>query len=155
MNTILSRSAALAAILAFGAAASPAIAAGPPPSTPAQSEGATNAAVNRATTNQAGEDEPGTPRPNASAKSKRRAYGRYCANQSRKHVDGEKGTPFSRCVTAMAKLANDNTPSPRKACKTESRKHADGEKGTPFSRCVSAGAKLLEDLRQKDETPGS
>lgn len=79
------------------------------------------------------------PAPPSNAK----AYGRYCKDQSRKHVKGEKGTPFSQCVTAMAKLAGGATDSPREACKALSRKHARGEKGTPFSRCVAAGAKLL------------
>ena len=49
------------------------------------------------------------------------------------------------CVTAMAKLANEQTSSPSKACKAESKKHVDGQKGTPFSKCVVAGAKLLND----------
>ena len=79
------------------------------------------------------------PAPPSNAK----AYGRYCKDQSRKHVKGEKGTPFSQCVTAMAKLAGGATDSPREACKALSRKHARGEQGTPFSRCVAAGAKLL------------
>jgi hypothetical protein len=99
-----------------------------------------------------GPDNPGAnhPGPDASLPKKAKAYGRYCKDQSKKHVDGEKGTPFSRCVTAMAKLTSDDTNSPRKACKDQSKKHVDGEKGTPFSRCVSAGAKLLKD--QQDET---
>ena len=92
---------------------------------------------------------PATPGPNASAKSKGRAYGKYCADQSKKHASGEKGTPFSRCVTAMAKLASDQTDNPRTACKTMSKKHVDGEKGTPFSRCVSAGAKLQHTQNQQ------
>ena len=72
-----------------------------------------------------------------------KAYGRYCATESRKHLAGEKGTPFSRCVTAMAKLGSGKTDSPKAACSGMSKKHTAGEKGTPFSRCVSAGAKLL------------
>jgi hypothetical protein len=79
-----------------------------------------------------------------------KAYGRYCKDQSRKHVEGEKGTPFSQCVTAMAKLAHGVTDSPRKACKALSRKHSRGEKGTPFSRCVAAGARLLADQSGSD-----
>jgi hypothetical protein len=47
----------------------------------------------------------------------------------------------------MAKLARDETDSPRKACKDLSKKHTDGEKGTPFSRCVVEGAKLLKEQR--------
>ena len=74
-----------------------------------------------------------------------KAYGRYCQGFSKKHVAGTPGTPFSRCVTAMAKLANDKSDSPREACKGLSKKHVAGQKGTPFSRCVVAGAKLLHD----------
>jgi len=33
------------------------------------------------------------------------------------------------CVTAMAKLANEQTSSPSKACKAESKKRVDGQKG--------------------------
>lgn len=86
-----------------------------------------------------------TPPASASPPAKAKAYGKHCQNQSKKHVEGEKGTPFSKCVTAMAKLANGTTKNPRAACKDESKKHVKGEKGTPFSRCVSAGAKLLND----------
>lgn len=36
-----------------------------------------------------------------------KAYGRYCQGESKKHVKGEKGTPFSRCVKAAAQLRKD------------------------------------------------
>ena len=85
---------------------------------------------------------PGTPGPSAGLLEKAKAYGVYCKDQSRKHVAGEKGTPFSQCVTAMAKAANNDGLTPREACKGMSRKHVKGEKGTPFSRCVVAAAKL-------------
>jgi hypothetical protein len=94
---------------------------------------------------QGGQDTPATPGPNASSKSKGKAYGKYCATESKKHVKGTKGTPFSLCVTAMAKLAHGQTSNPTTACKGESKKHVDGEHGTPFSKCVSGGAKLLAD----------
>ena len=97
------------------------------------------------TDNPGGESRPATPGPKAGLPAKARAYGRYCNTQSRKRVEGERGTPFSKCVTAMAKLASGAVENPRTACKTESKKRVAGEKGTPFSRCVSAGAKLLED----------
>ena len=45
-----------------------------------------------------------TPGPKASAKAKAKAYGKRCHGQSKKHVKGQKGTPFSRCVVAAAKL---------------------------------------------------
>jgi hypothetical protein len=74
-----------------------------------------------------------------------KAYGYYCRNESKKHVAGEKGTPFSRCVTAMAKVGSGKTDSPKAACTGLSKKHTAGGKGTPFSRCVSAASKLLAD----------
>jgi hypothetical protein len=96
---------------------------------------------------------PTTPGPKAGLPAKAKAYGTYCKAESRKHVSGTKGTPFSQCVTAMAKLATGTTSSARTACKTESKKHVSGEKGTPFSRCVSAAAKLKAD--QADDASGS
>jgi hypothetical protein len=83
-----------------------------------------------------------TPGPHATLPAKAKAYGVFCNKESKKHVDGQKGTPFSQCVTAMAKLATSVTSNPAKACATESKKHVDGQKGTPFSQCVSAAAKL-------------
>jgi hypothetical protein len=70
------------------------------------------------------------------------AYGRACANESRTHLAGHPGTPFSQCVVAMAKLEAGTKTSPAKACKTLSKKHVAGVHGTPFSKCVSAAAKL-------------
>jgi hypothetical protein len=83
-----------------------------------------------------------TPGPKASLPAKAKAYGKYCQGESKKHVAGEKGTPFSQCVTAMARAANNEKLSPGQACKGMSKKHVKGEKGTPFSRCVKAAAKL-------------
>ena len=84
------------------------------------------------------------PGPNATLPAKAKAYGRYCQGQSKTHVAGQKGTPFSQCVTAMAKLATGSTTSPKAACATLGKKHVAGQKGTPFSQCVTAGAKLLK-----------
>jgi hypothetical protein len=64
------------------------------------------------------------------------AYGYYCRGQSKKHVKGEKGTAFSRCVKAMAQADKNDALTARKACKTLSKKHVKGVKGTPFSTCV-------------------
>jgi hypothetical protein len=84
-----------------------------------------------------------------------KAYGFYCQKESKKHVAGQKGTPFSQCVTAMAKLAHGDTNNPAKACAKESKKHVAGQKGTPFSQCVSAAAKLLGSQNgQSDGTTG-
>ena len=77
----------------------------------------------------------------ASAATKAKAYGKKCQGQSKKHVAGQKGTPFSQCVTAMAKVATGKA-NPTTACKTMSKKHVAGQKGTPYSRCVVAAAKL-------------
>jgi hypothetical protein len=97
----------------------------------------------------AGDD--ATPGPDASAKTKARAYGKACQGQSKKHVKGEKGTAFSRCVTAMAKAATDDSTTPREACAGLSKKHVKGEKGTAFSRCVKAAAKIQ--AQQQDDQP--
>ena len=47
------------------------------------------------------------PGPSASLPAKAKAYGVYCAKESRKHVAGQKGTPYSLCVSGAAKLQND------------------------------------------------
>ncbi|MGN6664153.1 MAG: hypothetical protein ACTHK6_08135 [Solirubrobacterales bacterium] len=92
-----------------------------------------------------------TPGPNAPLPEKAKAYGVHCKDQSRKHVKGEKGTPFSQCVTAMARAANDESVTPRQACKEMSRKHVKGEKGTPFSRCVVAAAQVHKEQQEQQQ----
>jgi hypothetical protein len=143
----LSKLAVITGALALSAA--PALAAGPPNGVPPSNQGTSHTPGNSGTSHIPST----TPGPNASLPSKAKAYGRYCKDQSKQHVAGQKGTPFSQCVTAMAKLANSgsysgNTSNPQTACKSESKKHVAGQKGTPFSQCVSAGAKLLQDLSQ-------
>jgi hypothetical protein len=81
-----------------------------------------------------------TPGPKASLPEKAQAYGVYCRGFSKKHVKGEQGTPFSRCVTAMAKAATSDETTAREACRGLSKKHVKGAQGTPFSRCVVAAA---------------
>ncbi len=127
MNHKLSRFAALSSIVALGALGAPAIAA-----PPATSPGAAKQAAK-------------TPGPNASPASKAKAYGKYCANQSKRHVAGQKGTPFSQCVTAMAKAAGTTAikPSPAKACATMSRQKVGDERKSAFSKCVVAAAKVI------------
>jgi hypothetical protein len=88
----------------------------------------------------------GTPGPKAGLPEKAKAYGRYCQGESKKHVKGEKGTAFSRCVNNMAQAATQKSKSPGQVCKGESKKHVKGEKGTAFSRCVKA----VNDLRKKE-----
>ena len=145
------KSAAVAAAIAV--MATPAFAADPPAGTPDQDNnpGAVHKPDSTPPSNDGTEHKPATPGPKADLPAKAKAYGRYCKDQSKKHVEGEKGTPFSQCVTAMAKLATAKTSSPRKACKALDKKHEEGEKGTPFSRCVSDGAKLLRDQKAQNE----
>ena len=85
-----------------------------------------------------------TPGPDAPSSVKARAYGRLCAKESRKHVPGEKGTPFSKCVTAMAKAASGEAKTARAACAGLSHKHTAGTSGSPFSRCVAAASRLTD-----------
>jgi hypothetical protein len=87
----------------------------------------------------------GQPGPTATLPAKAKAYGYYCQSESKTHAAGQQGTPFSQCVTAMAKLASGSTASPKKACAALSKQHVTGQKGTPFSKCVVAGARLLKD----------
>jgi hypothetical protein len=140
----LSKLAVLIGALALCAA--PAFAASQPSDTPPDNQGTAHVPGNG--TSHFPETTPG---PSAGLPAKAKAYGFYCQRESKKHVDGQKGTPFSQCVTAMAKLANGNTDNPRTACASESKKHVDGQKGTPFSRCVSAGAKLNHDQDQSSD----
>ena len=87
------------------------------------------------------------PGPKAPLPEKAKAYGVYCKSFSKKHVKGEKGTPFSQCVTAMAKAVSGGATA-RKACQGFSKKHVAGEKGTPFARCVVAAAQAKKDAAQ-------
>jgi hypothetical protein len=80
----------------------------------------------------------------ASQYPKGHAYGFFCRGESKTHVAGTPGTPFSKCVTAMAKLASGSTTSPKAVCAALGKKHVPGTPGTPYSACVSAGAKLLK-----------
>lgn len=79
---------------------------------------------------------------------KRRGYGVLCKGQSKKHVKGQKGTPFSQCVTALAKVDRGETTSPAKACKALSKKRAAGQDRSPYQLCKKAAAKQLEKTQQ-------
>lgn len=87
-----------------------------------------------------------TPGPKASLPEKAKAYGVYCREESKKHVKGEKGTPFSRCVTLAAKMATNPKLTAKAACKNEPKTHEAGKKGTPYSRCVVTAAKVKKEL---------
>ena len=52
------------------------------------------------------------PPPTASLPAKAKAYGRYCQDQSKKHVAGQKGTPFSQCIKGVAQLRKEQTEEP-------------------------------------------
>jgi hypothetical protein len=78
---------------------------------------------------------------------KGKAYGYYCRGESKKHVKGEKGTAFSRCVKAMARAGKNEKLHPKKACKGLSKKHVKGEKGTEFSRCVKDVNRMRKEAR--------
>lgn len=138
---------------AIAVMAAPAFAADPPAGTPDKDNnpGAVHNPDSPPPSNDGTDHKPATPGPKAGLPAKAKAYGRYCEDQSKKHEQGKKGTPFSRCVTAMAKLASGKTSSPRKACKELSKTRKQGDKGTPFSLCVSHGAKLLRDQKAQDE----
>ena len=77
------------------------------------------------------------------------AYGYYCKGKSKKHVQGEKGTEFSRCVQSL-KQADNQDLTPRQACKDESKKHVKGVKGTDFSNCVKTVAHMQRDQRREE-----
>ncbi len=147
MRTI-TKFAGLVALLAVAAA--PAGAAVPPTDNP----GAEHRPSATPPANKGNGHKPATPGPKADLPAKAKAYGRHCQDQSKKRSDaaeGTKGTPFSQCVTAMAKLAKGTTDSPRAACRDLSKEHTDGEKGTPYSRCVVEGAKLLREQRAQGQ----
>ena len=78
---------------------------------------------------------------NASSKAKTMAYGEFCQTESKRHT--QHGTPVSKCVTDMAKLASLRAKNPTSACQDESKQHVVGQHGTPLSICVFAAAKLL------------
>jgi len=90
------------------------------------------------------EYKPDTPKgPKTAPKGK--AYGYYCRGESKKHVKGEKGTAFSRCVKRLKHADNHENMNPKKACKSLSKKHVKGEKGTEFSRCIKKVNEMRKD----------
>ncbi len=79
------------------------------------------------------------------------AYGVVCKGESKEHQEGEKGTAFSRCVTAMAHAHNHPNKAPGQVCKGKSKKHVKGEKGTEFSRCVKDVVKLRQQEHKEQQ----
>jgi hypothetical protein len=78
------------------------------------------------------------------------AYGYYCKGESKKHVEGEKGTAFSRCVQAMARADHNEEMTAREACRQLSKKHVKGEKGTPFSTCIKGVAQMRKEQHEEE-----
>jgi len=77
------------------------------------------------------------------------AYGYWCKKQgfSKKHVKGQKGTPFSQCVHALKVADHNADKTAKQACKAlKGEKHKPhGEKGTAFSRCVKSVAQMRKE----------
>jgi hypothetical protein len=76
---------------------------------------------------------------------KAHAYGYYCKGESKQHVQGTPGTPFSACVNAAARAAHNEQLTAREACKALGKKHVKGQPGTPFSVCVKGVAQMQKD----------
>jgi hypothetical protein len=83
------------------------------------------------------------------------AYGVRCKGESKEHVEGEKGTAFSRCVKNLAQAAEHKNMAPGRVCKGESKKHVKGEKGTAFSRCVHKVNAQRKEERKKEKEAAS
>jgi len=135
-------------ISALALAATPASAKGMPEGTPPHGNGNPGSQENSPEYGPPGDVTPG---PKAGLPEKAKAYGRYCKSESRKHVKGEKGTAFSRCVTAMAKAANNEKLNAKRACRGLSKKHVKGEKGTEFSRCVRDANRLRKQQHREEK----
>jgi len=92
------------------------------------------------------------PTPPPAAQPQGHAYGFYCQGFSKKHVKGEKGTPFSQCVHAMKQADHNENLNAKKACQAfKGQKHTPhGDKGTPFSRCVKGVNQLRKEQRQEE-----
>jgi hypothetical protein len=78
-------------------------------------------------------------------------YGFYCKGESKKHVEGQKRTPFSECVRAAARADRHQAMSARQACKALSKKHVKGQKRTPFSECVRGVAQLRKHQHEEEQ----
>jgi hypothetical protein len=77
-------------------------------------------------------------------------YGYYCKGESKKHVKGTPGTPFSECVKAAARADHNEGITAREACKSLSKKHVKGQQGTPFSTCVKGVAQMRKDKAREE-----
>ena len=83
-----------------------------------------------------------------------KAFGKLCSAESKKHVAGQKGTPFSQCVAAMKKAASGKANSPGQACKGLSKKHVAGMKAHPLQPVRRCGRPPTgEQRRRRDKHP--
>jgi hypothetical protein len=78
------------------------------------------------------------------------AYGYYCKGESKKHVKGTPGSPFSTCVKAASRADHNEQLTAREACKALSKKHVKGQKGTAFSICVNGVAQMRKDKAKEE-----
>jgi hypothetical protein len=99
-------------------------------------------------------EHPNTPPPAAHPQG--HAYGYWCNKQgfSKKHVKGQKGTPFSQCVHALKVAHNNDKKTAKQACKAfKGEKHTPhGEKGTAYSRCIKSVNQMRQEQRQLEHT---
>jgi len=115
--TFGTKAALLVSGLALVVSPAAALASGSPsdPGAP-DNQGTQNAAANKPS-------DASQPGPGASLPAKAKAYGRYCQNQSKKHVAGTAGTPFSQC-TRLDDLAQDRLRGAEQATRTRAEGHA-------------------------------
>jgi hypothetical protein len=142
----------LLAVLAVTAAVPAVAIAGPPSGTPGGHKPALTSDPSSATPST---DTPSSGTPASPTPAKGKGHGKACQGQSKKHVAGQKGTPFSQCVQALAKIANGTASTPKAACKGLSKKHVAGQKGTPYSQCIVAAAQALKDKQDDGDDDAS
>jgi hypothetical protein len=74
--------------------------------------------------------------------------GQYCKGVSKKKIPGQKGTPFSQCVKAMAQINKKPSLAPSQACASLKKFKGASNKSKAnkaFKACVQAGKKLKLD----------
>jgi hypothetical protein len=79
------------------------------------------------------------------------APGQFCKGMSKKHIPGQKGTPYSQCVSAMAKLSKKPSMAPSQVCaglRKAKGKKAKKDANKAFNQCVAGGKKLKQDVAQ-------
>jgi hypothetical protein len=92
-----------------------------------------------------------SPSTSSSTTVKERAYGKHCGAKSKARHGARTRT---KCLKAMAKLADGTATTPSKACRGLSRTRAKGEHKSAFARCVVAGARLLKAAKRAARADG-